>query len=246
MGRFYEDVKNAVSAREAAEFYGVRVNRSGMACCPFHDDKSPSMKIDQNFICFGCGAKGDVIDFAAKLFSLPAYEAAGKLAADMGLTVTAENRPDVQPGTRQRAKRERMEQEQFEQAVRRVYNVYCDYFRLLNKWAGEYAPRSPDDDLHPLFVEAMHKRDYVEYLLDLLLYGSKEDKVSVLVDKGKGVNELEKRIREFDSGHRERSSRSVDGTLAGDDNRAGQGNARSDREGAGSERCHKRGDDPLL
>lgn len=246
MGRFYEDIKKTVSAREAAEFYGIRVNRSGMARCPFHDDKSPSMKIDQNFICFGCGAKGDVIDFAAKLFGLPPYEAAGKLVADMGLKVTAENRPDVQPGTRQRAKRERMEKEQFEQAVCRIYNVYCDYFRLLNEWALDYAPRSPDEDLHPLFVEAMHKRDYVEYLLDLLLYGSKEDKVSVLIDKGKGVNELEKRIREFDSGRRERSSRSVIGSFAGDDNRADQGNARSNREGAGQECGHKRGDDPVL
>ena len=82
-----------------------------MMRCPFHDDKSPSMKSDQKFICFGCGAKGDVIDFAARLFDLPPYEAAGKLVADMGLTVTVENRPDVQRGTRQRAKRERLEKE---------------------------------------------------------------------------------------------------------------------------------------
>ena len=32
---------------------------SGMACCPFHDDKNPSMKVDQRFHCFGCGADGE-------------------------------------------------------------------------------------------------------------------------------------------------------------------------------------------
>jgi len=242
----YSQIKEQVSTRDVAEFYGHKVGRNGMMRCPFHKDRSPSMKVDRNFICFGCQEKGDVIDFAAKLFGLPPYEAAGKLAADMGLTVTAENRLDVQPGTRWRAKCERTEQQQFEQAVGRVYSVYCDYFRLLNDWAVEYAPKSPDEDFHPLFVEAMHQRDYVEYLLDLLLYGSKEDKAFVLIDKGKGVNDLEKRIREYESGDRERSSRGVVGSLAGDDHGAGPGDAGSDGKGNGPEHGHKRGADPVL
>lgn len=246
MGRIYEEVKSAVTTREAAEHYGIKVNRSGMACCPFHDDRTPSMKVDRNFICFGCQEKGDVIDFTAKLFGLTPYEAAGKLITDMGLTVTEENRPEVQPGIRQKAKRERTEKQQFEQAVNRIYNVYCDYFHLLNDWAERYAPKSPDEDFHPLFVEAMHQREYVEYLLDLLLYGSKEDKASVLIDKGKGVNNLEKRIREFKSGNRECSAGSIAGNSAGDDRRGGSGNAGCDRERPGEELHHKRRSDPVL
>ena len=66
----FEAVKQSVSTREAAAFYGIEVKRNGMACCPFHDDKNPSMKVDQRFHCFGCGADGDVIDFTAKLFLL--------------------------------------------------------------------------------------------------------------------------------------------------------------------------------
>ena len=198
----YSQIKEQVSTHEAAERYGIKVNRSGMACCPFHDDRNPSMKVDQNFICFGCQEKGDVIDFTAKLFSLTPYEAAGKLVADFGLTVTAEDRPKAPPGSRQRAKRERFEKQQFDQAVDRIYSVYCDYFHLLNEWAEVHAPRSPTDELHPLFVEAMHQRDYVEYLLDLLLYGSKEDRAFVVIEKGKGVNDLERRISEFKSGGR--------------------------------------------
>ena len=168
----YSQIKEQVSTRKAAEHYGYKVSRNGMMCCPFHNDRTPSMKVDQNFICFGCQAKGDVIDFTAKLFGLSPYDAAGKLIADMGLTVTNDDIPKAPPGTRQRAKRERLEKEQFEQAVSRIYNVYCDYFHLLNEWAEVHAPRSPIEELHPLFVEAMHQRDYVEYLLDLLLYGS--------------------------------------------------------------------------
>lgn len=60
----FEAVKQSISVREAAQMYGIEANRSGMACCPFHDDKNPSMKLNEEyFYCFGCGATGDVIDF---------------------------------------------------------------------------------------------------------------------------------------------------------------------------------------
>ena len=64
----FEVVKQSVTAREAAEHYGIAVRRGGMACCPFHDDRHPSMKVDTRFHCFGCGADGDVIDFTARLY----------------------------------------------------------------------------------------------------------------------------------------------------------------------------------
>ena len=82
----FEAVKQSVTVREAAQMYGIEVNRSGMACCPFHDDKNPSMKLNEEyFYCFGCGATGDVIDFTARLYNLSPKEAAEKLAQDFGL-----------------------------------------------------------------------------------------------------------------------------------------------------------------
>ena len=82
----FEAVKQSVTTRQAAEHYGIRVNRNGMACCPFHNDRHPSLKLNEDyFFCFGCGAKGDVIDLVARLFNLSSYEAAQKLAADFGL-----------------------------------------------------------------------------------------------------------------------------------------------------------------
>ena len=44
----FEAVKLSVSTREAAELYGIKVRRNGMACCPFHDDKNPSMKVESD------------------------------------------------------------------------------------------------------------------------------------------------------------------------------------------------------
>ena len=82
----FEAVKQSVTTRQAAEHYGIHVNRNGMACCPFHNDKTPSMKLDRRYHCFGCGADGDVIDFAAALYGLGKKEAAVQLAQDFGLS----------------------------------------------------------------------------------------------------------------------------------------------------------------
>ena len=72
----FEAVKQSVTTRQAASFYGIRVGRNGMVCCPFHNDRTPSMKVDSRFYCFGCGASGDVIDLAALLHGLGKREAA--------------------------------------------------------------------------------------------------------------------------------------------------------------------------
>ena len=64
----FEQVKECVTARQAAEHYGIKVKRNGMACCPFHKDRHPSMKADKIYHCFACGVGGDAIDFTARLF----------------------------------------------------------------------------------------------------------------------------------------------------------------------------------
>ena len=78
-------VKENVTARQVAMQYGIKINRSGLACCPFHKDKTPSMKIDKRYYCFGCGDTGDAIDFVAKYFGLAPKEAAMKIPSDFAL-----------------------------------------------------------------------------------------------------------------------------------------------------------------
>ena len=80
----FELVKQAVCVPEAATYYGLQVSRNRMVCCPFHNDRHPSMKLNERyFYCFGCGATGDVIDLVARLFGLSNYKAAQKLAQDL-------------------------------------------------------------------------------------------------------------------------------------------------------------------
>ena len=79
----FSEVKEHLTARQAAEYYGLKVKRNGTTCCPFHDDKHPSMKIDKNYHCFACGVGGDAIDYVSRMFGLSQYDAALKLIDDV-------------------------------------------------------------------------------------------------------------------------------------------------------------------
>ena len=85
----FHAVKAAVTTRQLAELYGLRPDRRGMVCCPFHGDKHPSMKVDARFHCFACGADGDVIDFAARLHGLSKWDAARRIAGELNLSVAS-------------------------------------------------------------------------------------------------------------------------------------------------------------
>ena len=185
----FEAVKLSVSTREAAEFYGIKVRRNGMACCPFHDDKNPSMKVDQRFHCFGCGEDGDVIDFTAKLFNLSPKEAAEKLAQDFGLIY------DSQAPPRRRYVRQKTEAQKFREDRQRCYRVLSDYYYLLKKWEADRSPRTPEEEPHPRFVEAIQKKAYVEYLLDLFLYESEEEQKAWIAEHTAEITHLERRLK---------------------------------------------------
>ena len=185
----FEAVKQSVSTREAAAFYGIEVKRNGMACCPFHDDKNPSMKVDQRFHCFGCGADGDVIDFTAKLFDLSPKEAAEKLAQDFGLIY------DSQAPPRRRYVRQKTEAQKFREDRQRCYRVLSDYYYLLKKWEADRSPRTPEEEPHPRFVEAIQKKSYVEYLLDLFLYESEEEQKAWIAEHTAEITHLERRLK---------------------------------------------------
>ena len=185
----FEAVKQSVSTREAAAFYGIEVKRNGMACCPFHDDKNPSMKVDQRFHCFGCGEDGDVIDFTAKLFDLSPKEAAEKLAQDFGLIY------DSQAPPRRRYVRQKTEAQKFREDRQRCYRVLSDYYYLLKKWEADRSPSTPEEEPHPRFVEAIQKKAYVEYLLDLFLYESEEEQKAWIAEHTAEITHLERRLK---------------------------------------------------
>ena len=155
----YERIKQTVTTRQAAERYGLPVNRSGMARCPFHNDHNPSMKVDDRFYCFGCHASGDVIDFTARLFGISLKDAAKKLAEDFGIDPRPPAQSDI-PNCYAGPPRDR---------ERLCICVLRDYLRHLRIWQLRYRPEKPGDPIHPRFAEAMKALPTVNHLLDCLL-----------------------------------------------------------------------------
>jgi hypothetical protein len=183
-------VKQSVTVREAAQMYGIEVNRSGMACCPFHDDKNPSMKLNEEyFYCFGCGATGDVIDFTARLYNLSPKEAAEKLAQDFGLAY------DSQAPPRRRYDRQKTEAQKFKEDRDHAFRVLADYYHLLHKWETDYSPKTPEENPHPRFMEAIQKKDYTGYLLDFFLEDGLEEQKLWIAEHQSEIANLERRVK---------------------------------------------------
>lgn len=162
----FEKVKDNVTVVDAAMRYGLEAKRSSMTCCPFHDDHTPSLKLNRDyFYCFGCGAKGDVIDLTAKLYDLSLSEAVSKLAGDFGIDDAGQPLKTTKTST---------EAQQFRDKERLCFSVLLDYLRLLQEWKIMYAPAAPEDAIDDRFVEACHREAYIEYLTDIFISGSRE------------------------------------------------------------------------
>ena len=184
----FEVVKQSVTVREAAELYGIAVGRGGMACCPFHDDRHPSMKVDTRFHCFGCGADGDVIDFTARLYGLSPKEAAEKLAQDFGFAYDSKAPP------RRNYVRQKSEAQARKEKREHGWRVLTDYYHLLRKWEADYSPKTPDEAPHPRFLEAVQKKDYMAYLLDTFLDSSTEERDQWIAEHTAELAAIERRV----------------------------------------------------
>ena len=156
----FEEVKQHLTARAAAERYGLTVSHHGMARCPFHDDHTPSMKIDDRFHCFACGADGDVIDYTGRLFGLGPYDAARKLASNIGLSIDKPNTAitHAEPPITERF------------CIRTLWR----YLRLLRIWQVRYAPKL-GEHMDDRFVESLKWTDTVLDLLDDLQRKTRAD-----------------------------------------------------------------------
>lgn len=186
----YQEIKQQVGMRQAADFYGYPVDRQGRCLCPFHNDKKPSMKIypnDKGYYCFSCGAGGDVITFVSRLYEINNEGAARKLIEDFSLPIKTEGLSYREKREREQRIRERKRREQFR---REAYTVLEVYRRLLCE-----AIRDPQDR-H--FAEAAQELTIVEYRLECLKYDLEDyfnDEKAV-----KKVGEIRKRVIDWYGG----------------------------------------------
>lgn len=171
----YDQLKSNLTPRCVTEHYGPPIHRGNMICCPFHDDKTPSMKLyDDHFYCFGCQKSGDVIDLAAQFLGLTNHEAAKRLSADFGIM-------DEVPTQLVRTTPYEHSR-QFNEDEQECYLALIGYLKLLELWEQKYSPTSQIATPDPRFIEACQMKSYVEYLCDIFIKGNTEERIVVIRD----------------------------------------------------------------
>lgn len=172
----YDQLKSNLTPRCVTERYGPPIHRGNMICCPFHDDRTPSMKLyDDHYYCFGCQKSGDVIDLAAQFRRLTNHEAAKRLAVDFGIC-----NDSAVPAIRHIVAYEHSRQ--FYEDEQECYIALLGYLKLLEHWEKKYPPTSQIVTPDPRFIEACQMKSYVEYLCDIFIKGNTEERIVVIRD----------------------------------------------------------------
>lgn len=172
----YDQLKSNLTPRCVTEHYGPPVHRGNMICCPFHDDKAPSMKLyDDHYYCFGCQKSGDVIDLAAQFLRLTNHEAAKRLAVDFGIC-----NDSAVPAISHIVAYEHSRQ--FHEDEQECYLTLLGYLKLLELWEQKYSPTSQIATPDPRFIEACQMKSYVEYLCDIFVTGSTMERIAAIND----------------------------------------------------------------
>ena len=172
---YASEIKSRLTTKEVFLHYGFEPNRSGAICCPFHSEKTPSLKIydgDRGWTCFGCHKGGDLISFVREYFGLTFTDAISKINTDFSLGLPIGERISLRQRRemehRQRERQEERNREQMErERLEAEYWVAFDVWKKYDTNKREFAPKSLDEDFHPLFVEAVKNIDRAAYELSV-------------------------------------------------------------------------------
>lgn len=193
--RLFEAVKKGVSIIEAAERYGLSVNKHNRCICPFHDDHNPSMKLfeDTNtFYCFTCHASGSVIDLIAQFMGTDAKAAAMMLAKDFCIQYEGDSGNYIPQKPKPRPEK------QYDAEMLHFTRVAVTYLVKLEKWL-KFAPKAPEEEPCCLWLEAIENYDQVNEIVRTLLYGNALERAEIIIGLKEDLKRYEKRIREFAS-----------------------------------------------
>ncbi len=193
----FSEVKEHLTARQAAEYYGLKVKRNGTACCPFHDDRHPSMKIDKNYHCFACGVGGDAVDYVSRMFGLSQYDAALKLIGDFSLPVEVRGNTELNIQEKERIHREMAERERIAHIKERFEKWCSQTIDMLRNCILEIddvnhflIEKPPDIIFSEDYAQMLHAEPLINYWLDILCMGEVSERQEMFLKDRKKVEEL--------------------------------------------------------
>ena len=170
---YAREIKSRLTMPEMMLHYGFELDRAGFCKCPLHSEKSGSFKAypgDRGFSCFGCGAHGSVIDFVMLYFGLSFKDALVKINEDFSLGLPIGEKLDrrkqleINKASFERKRKIEAEKKRREQ-IENAYWTAFDEWKRLDDNRRNYAPKTPTEPLHPLFVEALKNIAGAEYNL---------------------------------------------------------------------------------
>lgn len=139
-----EEIKDLYSMKDILERYGLpKPNRAGFIFCPFHREKTASMKIyRKDFYCFGCGAGGDIFDFVQEMESLSFRGAFQALGGDSDSSFStrlkiyqAQKKREMQKKTGEKLKRKK----ELNHLLMEVYRKWFDRLEpFSDAWTDTY------------------------------------------------------------------------------------------------------------
>ena len=193
----FSEIKEHLTARQAAEYYGLKVKRNGTTCCPFHDDKHPSMKIDKNYHCFACGVGGDAIDYVSRMFGLSQYDAALKLIGDFTLPVDAKGSAELSVQEKERIGREKTEreritriQERFEKWCSQTIDMLRNCILEIDDVNRFLIGKPPDIIFSEDYAQMLHAEPIINYWLDILCMEDVSERQELFLKDRKKVEEI--------------------------------------------------------
>ena len=196
------EVKELLTARQAAEYYGLKVRRNGTACCPFHDDKHPSMKIDKNYHCFACGVGGDAVDYVSRMFGLSQYDAALKLIEDFRLPISVIGKAMLNKQEMARIRKEKAEKERiihikerFKRWCVQSIDILRDCLQEIEAVKNFLRDKPPDTVFSDDYAQMLHAAPIMNYWLDILCMGETAQKQELFIKNRKEVVKLVQRVR---------------------------------------------------
>ena len=173
MFEYTDDIKNRINMIDICKTYGFNIQRGNFICCPFHNEKTPSLKLydgNRGFYCFGCGEHGSVIDFVMRYFNLDFMKAISKLNDDfrlglpIGKKIDRRTQLEMNKAAFERKRKIEAEKKRREQIENACWAAFDEWKRLDDN-KRNYAPKKPTEPFHPLFVEALKNISGAEYNL---------------------------------------------------------------------------------
>ncbi len=172
MGIIAEQIKGMLTMEDVLRMYGFETSSYGRIPCPLHNGHDKNFSYNEKFFkCFVCGAGGSVIDFVMKLFDIPFRQAILRINADFALGLTWD-KPD--PAVRSAVLEARRLEARRKEKLERLREKRRELAEEHRYWWGVLIDLAPTEEdwvawnIHPLYVEAVKKQPYLEYLLDEL------------------------------------------------------------------------------